>query len=262
MLAGDNFEPSPNNYTGITRSTDQGKTWSPLEPMETGLPRSGLTTGQCVSEVMVRGQRATAFLSTHSQTWGRDWRSWLLHSDDNCRTWSKPELAPGRMAHFTFLRNHLVTRDGRILVPFQHYVGPPEGTPSPPPEDKPWHGALRHYVSNPRNGVLMSSDGGRTWSEHGDIRLTPDERYHGWAENNIVEFGHNRVAMIIRADGLGGMLYYANSKDGGTTWPEFASSTQIPNPGSKATLYHLGGDTVAMLHNPNAKHRSPLNRIS
>ncbi len=54
------------------------------------------------------------------------------------------------------------------------------------------------------------------------------------------------------------MLYYAESKDGGLTWPEFAEKTDIPNPGSKATLYPLGGDTVAMLHNPNSKHRSPL----
>ena len=258
MLAGDDFEPSPKNYTGITRSTDKGKTWTPLEPMKTGLPREGLTTGQGITEVIVRDGRCTAFLSTPSQTWGRDWKTWILHSDDNCHTWSKPEPAPGRLSNFTFIRNHIVTRDGRIVVPFQHYLGPPEGTPPPPPEEKPWHGALRHYVSNPRNGVLMSNDGGKTWTEHGNIRLTPDGRYHGWAENNIVELSDGRIAMIIRADRLGGVLFYAESKDGGRTWPEFASATRVPNPGSKATLYPLGGDTVAMLHNPNSKHRSPL----
>lgn len=67
-----------------------------------------------------------------------------------------------------------------------------------------------------------------------------------------------RIAMIIRADGLGGVLYYAESADGGRTWPEFARRTDIPNPGSKATLYSLGGDSVALLHNPNPAHRSPL----
>lgn len=258
MLAGDDFEPSPKNYTGITRSTDQGKTWSPLEPMNTGLPRAGLTTGQCVSEVMVRGARVTAFLSTHSQTWGRDWKSWILHSDDSCKTWSQPVPAPGRLANFTFIRNHIVARDGRIIIPFQHYLGPPTGTPPPKAEEKPWHGALRHYVSNPRNGVLISSDGGKTWSEHGNVRLTADDRYHGWAENNLAELSDGRIAMIIRADRLGGVLYYAESKDGGKTWPEFAVKTDVPNPGSKATLYPLGGDTVAMLHNPNPAHRSPM----
>ena len=90
------------------------------------------------------------------------------------------------------------------------------------------------------------------------MRLTADDRYHGWAENNLAELNDGRIAMIIRADRLGGVLYYAESKDGGKTWPEFAVKTDIPNPGSKATLYPLGGDTVALLHNPNPSHRSPM----
>lgn len=258
MLAGDDIEPSPKNYTGVTRSTDGGRTWSKLEPVDIGFPREGKTSGQGPTELMIRGQRATLFFSTHSETWGRDWRSWFIHSDDNGRTWTHPEPVPGRLANFTFIRNHIVTRDGRILIPFQHYVGPGPDVPPPPAEERPWHGALRHYVSNPRNGVLISSDGGKTWTEHGNVRLTTDDRYHGWAENNIAELADGRIAMIIRGDRLGGVLYYAESKDGGLTWPEFAEKTDIPNPGSKATLYPLGGDTVAMLHNPNPKHRSPL----
>jgi len=258
LLAGDDIEPSPKNYTAITRSTDGGKTWSPIEAVDIGFPRAGKTSGQGPTELMVRGDRCTLFFSTHSQTWGRDWKSWFMHSDDSCRTWSKPEPVPGRLANFTFIRNHIVARDGRIIVPFQHYLGPGADVPPPPAEDRPWHGALRHYVSNPRNGVLMSSDGGKTWSEHGNIRLTSDDRYHGWAENNIVELEDGRIAMIIRGDRLGGVLYRADSTDGGRTWPAFAAKTDIPNPGSKATLYPLGGNAVALLHNPNPKHRSPL----
>ncbi len=258
LLAGDDFEPSPKNYIGLTRSLDQGKTWSPLEPVDTTFPRSGLTSGQGATEIMTIGNRTTMFFSTHSQTWGRDWQSWMLHSDDLCKTWSKPEPMPGRLARFTFIRGHIVTKDGRIIIPFQHYEGPPAGTAPPEAEDKPWHKALFHYVSNPRNGVLISSDGGKTYIEHGDIRLTPDERYHGWAENSIVELSDGRLLMIIRADRLGGMLFKAESKDGGITWPDYASITPIPNPGSKAMLYSLGGDSVALLHNPNSKHRSPM----
>ena len=258
ILAGGDFEPSPENYTGITRSQDEGRTWTPLQPMNLGFPREGKTMGQCATEVMVHEGRCTLFFSTHSQTWGRDWKSWMIHSDDSCHTWSKPQPVPGRLGNFTFMRNHIVTKEGRILVPFQHYEGPGADVPPPPAEEKPWHKALRHYVSNPRNGILMSSDGGKSWTEHGDIRLTTDDRYHGWVENNIVELSGGRVAMIIRADRLGGVLYYAESKDGGRTWPAMAEKTDIPNPGSKATLYPLGGDAVALLHNPNSKHRSPL----
>ena len=175
----------------------------------------------------------------------------MTHSDDSGRTWSALEPAPGRLHERTFIRNHIVTRDGRLLLPFQHYLGVAEtrqinkGRRFSPP-------------TNPRNGVLLSDDGGKSWTEHGDIRLTTDDNYHGWAENNIVELNDSRIAMIIRADRLGGALYYAESTDGGHTWPKFAKRTTIPNPGSKATLYGLGGDTVAILHNPNPHHRSPL----
>lgn len=258
LLAGDDYEPSPRNYIALTRSRDQGQSWSPLSTVETTFPRSGLTSGQGATEIMTVGSRTTMFFSTHSQTWGRDWQSWRMHSDDSGQSWSKPEPLPGRLAKSTFLRGHLVTRSGVILIPFQHYLGPPEGTPPPPPEEQPWHKALFHFVSNPRNGVLISRDGGATFSEHGNIRITDDDRYHGWAENSLAELSDGRIAMIIRGDRLGGVLYYAESSDGGLTWPAFATKTTIPNPGSKATLYGLGGDVVAMLHNPNPKHRSPM----
>ncbi|MGB8168102.1 MAG: sialidase family protein [Chthoniobacteraceae bacterium] len=249
ILAGGDTEPSPRNYTGVTRSTDQGRTWTPLEPFDVGFPREGKTIGQGPTELMIRDGRATLFFSTHSKHWANDWRSWFLTSDDSFKTWSKPVEVPGRLKERTFIRNHIVTRDGRIIIPFQHYIGP---------EDEQDKAPLDRAFTNPRNGVLISSDGGKTWSEHGDIRLTPNDRYFGWAENNLAELSDGRIVMIIRADGLGGLLYRAESKDGGVTWPEFGSITPIPNPGSKATLYPLGGDTVAMLHNPNSKVRSPL----
>jgi len=249
MLAGGDVEPSPLNYIGVTRSGDHGKTWVPLETFNAGFPREGKTIGQGPTELIVREGRCTLFFSTHSREWANDWRSWFLTSDDSFKTWSKPREAPGRLKERTFIRNHIVTRDGRIVVPFQHYVGPESEQDKPP---------LERALTNPRNGVLISADGGDTWTEHGDIRLTDNDRYFGWAENNIVELSDGRIAMIIRADNLGGVLYYAESKDGGKTWPEFATKSDIPNPGSKATLYPLGGDAVAMLHNPNPKHRSPL----
>ncbi len=249
MLAGGNTEPSPENYTGLTRSRDQGRTWTPLQQVDVGFPRSGKTIGQGPTELLVRGKRCTLFFSTHSFHWRNDWKSWIMHSDDNCRTWSQPMPVPGRLENRTFIRNHIVTRDGRILIPFQHYIGPDAEAAKPP---------LERALTNPRNGVLISSNGGVTWTEHGNIRLTTDDRYFGWAESNIVEYASGRIGMIIRADKLGGVLYYAESNDGGRTWPEFAVKSEIPNPGSKATLYGLGGDTVAILHNPNPAHRSPM----
>lgn len=258
FLGGDDFEPSPNNYIALTRSFDEGRTWTDVEKIDIGLPRTGDMVGQGVTEVIVGPKKSVVYFSTHGKTWGINWKSWVTTSSDNFRTFTPPQRLPGRLANFTFIRNHIVTRDGRILLPFQHYLGPPAGATPPPEGEKPWHKEMFHYVSNPRNGVLMSSDGGETWTEHGDIRISTDDRYWGWAEPNIVELADGRIAMIIRGDRLGGVLYYAESTDGGRTWPEYAVKSDIPNPGSKATLYSLGGDVVAILHNPNPRHRSPL----
>jgi predicted neuraminidase len=123
MLAGGDKEPSPENYTGVTRSQDQGKTWSPLERFDVGFPREGATIGQGPTELMTLGTRSTLFFSTHSKHWANDWRSWFLTSDDSFKTWSKPVAVPGRLKERTFIRNHIVARDGRIIVPFQHYIG-------------------------------------------------------------------------------------------------------------------------------------------
>ena len=253
MLGGGDFEPLPANQIFLTRSRDEGKTWGPLQPLDLGFSRQGDSSALCPSELMIHGSTCTLFVSTHDGTVAA-WKQWLVVSEDSGRTWGKPVPAPGRLHERTFIRNHIVTRDGRILLPFQHYLRmlPPKPV---------FNGFGQVQVSapiDPRNGILMSEDGGKTWTEHGDIRITDRDDYHGWAENNIVELADGRIAMIIRADGLGGVLYYAESTDGGRTWPAFARKSDIPNPGSKATLYGLGGDTVALLHNPNPKHRSPL----
>lgn len=250
MLGGGDTEPLPQNRVFITRSMDEGQTWGPMEPIDLGIRMSGPITALVPSELMVHNGRCTLFVATHDGTFA-DWKEWMTSSDDSCRTWSPLQPAPGKLRDRTFIRNHIVTRDGRILLPFQHYTRVAEtreingGRKLSPPTD-------------PRNGVLMSADNGKTWTIHGDIRISLDNDYHGWAENNIVELNDGRIAMLIRADRLGGTLFYAESADGGRTWPQQAFPTAIPNPGSKATLYSPGGDTVALLHNPNPNHRSPL----
>ena len=251
MLGYGHTEPLPANRICMSRSMDEGGSWSPITPIDLGVKAVDPHRALVPSELMVHGDRCTLVVSTHNGGFG-EWRTFFTHSDDSCRTWSALVLAPGRTRHRTFVRNHIVTRDGRLMLPYQHYLRTDAQARAIS------KGRKFHTPRNPRNGVIISQDGGETWTVHGDICLTRDGDYHGWAENNVVELEDGRIAMIIRADRLGGVLYYAESHDGGYTWPEYACKTDIPNPGSKATLYGLGGNAVALLHNPNPAHRSPL----
>jgi len=45
FLAGGNKEPLPDNYIGVVYSSDDGDTWSKLESVDVGFPRSGNTIG-------------------------------------------------------------------------------------------------------------------------------------------------------------------------------------------------------------------------
>jgi len=75
ILAGGDTEPSPLNYTGVTRSADQGRSWTPLAAFDVGFPRQGTTIGQGPTELMIVDGRCTLFFSTHSRHWANDWRS-------------------------------------------------------------------------------------------------------------------------------------------------------------------------------------------
>lgn len=236
MLGGADREPRPGNGVYITRSLDRGLTWSSMEPVELQVPPDPDMKAMVPSELTVHEGRCMLWFSTHNGRFD-NWKSWVATSDDSCQTFSTPRRAPDFLADRTFIRNCIVTSDGRLMLPYQHYVDGPGPV-------------------NPRNGVLISGDGGRTWSVHGSIRLDESDEYRCWAEPNIAELRDGSIAMLIRADRKG-VLYRSDSTDGGLTWSK-ARPTDIPNPGSKITLYGLDDGSVALLHNPNPKKRNPL----
>ena len=236
MLGGGDKEPDPRNRVYLSRSPDEGATWSPMEPIDLGVKSKDPDIAIIPTELVVFDDRVVLYVATHIGGF-HGWDSWSVTSRDSGRTWGPLEPLPGKLRKATFVRNRIDTPDGRILIAFQHYL-----------TDGP---------TDPRNGVMISEDGGQTFSIHGDIRISQDDDYRGFAENTIVQLADGRIVMLIRADKLGGVLFRSDSTDGGLTWSE-ARPTDIPNPGSKATLYSLGDDRVALVHNPNPNYRSPL----
>jgi predicted neuraminidase len=237
MLGGGDTEPLPANDLFLSRSVDQGRTWSAMSRIPLGIKEKNPARALVPTELMVYRGECRLFFANHDGHF-RDWTTWFVTSTDSCRTWSEPKPLPAPIHRSTFVRNTIVRRNGEVVIPWQHYVSP----------DGP---------TNPRNGVMISRDRGRTFELFGDVRISEDDGYRGFAENAVVELSGNRLVMLIRADKLGGVLFRSDSHDGGRTWAK-AGPTDIPNPGSKVTLYSLGGDAVALLHNPNPKVRNPL----
>jgi len=237
MLGGGDKEPMPANNLFLSRGKDKGRTWSAMEPIRLGIKEKDPSRALVPTELTIYRNECWLYFANHD---GRfmDWTTWVVKSRDGCKTWSKPEPIHPKIHAATFMRNMIVRGNGELVTPFQHYES-------------------AYGPENPRNGVMISNDHGRNWTLHGWIRISPDDKYRGFPENNVVELDDGRMVMIIRADRLGGVLYQAESTDGGRTWSE-AKPTTIPNPGSKATIYHLGKQAVAMLHNPNPKVRNPL----
>ena len=263
FATGGDSEPSPLNFMAVVHSEDDGDTWTPMQMLDANIKRTGINIGQLPTEAIVTGNTITLFFSTYAGHLKDSWRSWLVRSDNNGKTWGSPELLPERLGATTFVRSHIIAQNKNIVVPFQHYLGDlkdnngnvlrrnkgNETIPYPTP------------YKNSRNGVLISADGGKTYTEHGNIKLPIPGDTALWAENTIAELEPGHIVMLIRPErnrGKPTFLYRADSFDGGKTWPDTATKTDIPNPSSKTLLLRINEHTTALLHNPNPYNRWPL----
>jgi hypothetical protein len=158
MLGGGPTEPHPDNRVFLSRSHDQGATWSPLKQLDFGFG----DRAQTVSHLMVLGDRCTLYVQSHNGGFG-EWQCWRVGSEDLGHTWGAPELLPDFLAERTFIRPQITTRSGRVLLPWQHYRR--EDATATDLKD----GRFFHVVRDSRNGVLVSDDGGRSWDIHGAV---------------------------------------------------------------------------------------------
>lgn len=237
MLGGGDSEPLPQNDLFLSRSVDQGHTWSPMKRIVLGIKEKDPSRALVPTELIVHRGESWLFFANHDGRF-RDWTTWCVKSKDSCHSWESPEPILAPIHKSTFIRNSFVRKNGELVIAYQHYLS----------GDGP---------VNPRNGVMISKDDGRTFELYGDIRISADDAYRGFAENTVAELTRNHMVMLIRADKLGGVLFRSDSYDGGRTWTK-AEPTDIPNPGSKVTMYSIGSDAVALLHNPNPRVRHPL----
>ncbi len=233
FMTGGDIEPELANHVALCRSLDQGYTWSAKETVLQSPDRAWT-----MSEAWFEGEELVVFVTGHAGYF-EQWHNYTIRSADSGHTWSAPEVfAP--LPRRAFLRNVVQTSWGEWLAPYQYYE---------PTGDLDASVLTDGSIQQPWVGVIISGDGGRTWSHSNRIRG------HSWAEANVVELRDGRLVMLVRHDGSG-CLWRSESTDRGRTWPEF-ERTDIPNPGTKFRLFRLRDGRIALVHNPNAQTSHP-----
>jgi lysophospholipase L1-like esterase len=228
---------TPTSYAGkpgecfiAGRTTrDGGKTWEPVREL-TRLPR-----GRAAHPTVHRtrdGAIHVFFLGYIKFEWDKEHinpteqcRSdlWTARSTDDGKTWSEPQMI---FQGYTGSTNGAEeTRDGRLVVPFSHYVAGP--------------GRL---VAK----TVSSGDGGRTWEPSNALDIGGAGDHDGALEPCVIELTDGRLWMLIRTTRK--VFWESFSADGGRTWSP-ANATTIDSTSAPAHVIRLTDGRLAMAWN-------------
>lgn len=206
----------------IRRSTDGGRTWSPVERVV------DFPDGQSASDpsLITDTVSGTIFLFYNFMDHDRAKDVYFFHvvrSMDNGLTWSEPEDITAQVApeewrgDFKFLTSGqgTATRDGRLL----------------------------HTMVNLQKGLhlIESTDGGSTWHLL-ETPIVPAD------ESKVIELPDGRWMINSRVN-EGGMRWIHISEDKGRTWTSNPHSA-LPDPGCNGAIVHypyLGGEGGCLL---------------
>ena len=220
---------------GVSRSTDGGRTWEPMiKAIDMGewggLPEAQNGVGDPAILVDENtGRLYITALWTHGIGANRAWTAAgqgitpeetgqivLAYSDDDGRSWSKPESITSQVKRpewYLTLQGPgrgITMRDGTLVFAIQHI------------------GADRI----PCAGIMYSRDGGKTWATHEHARTNTTEA-------QVAELPDGSLMLSMRDNRKTGRAVSTTS-DMGRNWTEHLSSGSLPEPVCMASIISAG----------------------
>jgi predicted neuraminidase len=157
----------------------------------------------------------------------RDWWGMVIKSDDNGKTWPKPErLADGILGP---IKNKPILLGDVLLSPSST-------------EHDGWKSHLER-----------SADGGKTWTKTESLA---DAKQFGTIQPTILVHPGGKLQMLFRSQQR--KVVESWSDDGGNTWSKLAA-TELPNPNSGIDAVNLKDGRFLLVYNHTPRGRSPIN---
>ena len=227
FLSGGEKEPSNDNVVMISRSKDDGETWTQPEVLFAHSHRAAW-----VPEVFTEGEIPFAFVHTYNaESWYRELKTYRSFTYDCGKTWTQPASLPCGLDGVS-MRQGIVMSSGEWLFPL-YWQEVREGAFD-------WDENILTAPSNFCCGVAISADEGRTFYRFGALRNAEI----GLWEPNCVELEEGHIVMMMR--GLR-YLFVSESYDYGRTWSEPRESV-IPNANTKVTLLKVE-NSILLINN-------------
>lgn len=229
FLTGGKEEPTNDNVIAISRSKDDGITWSKPEVLFSHDNR-----GCWCTEIFTECEKPFAVVHTYNgPSQYRELQTFRSYCDESGENWTEPTGFRGTINGCS-VRQGIRLSNGDILFPV--YWQAVHGVFNWPDKEKGWDIQNWPFVS----GVAISHDNGESFTRYGYISCDTSL----W-EPNVTEAEPGHIIIYCRSNKS--ELFISESFDYGKNWSAPVLSG-IPNPDTKVTILKVRGQ-ILMINN-------------